>query len=148
MMSMQSSTHSSQMNTVGPAMSLRTSCCDLPQNEQYRVFFESGDLLMRTPAPDSRGASGRVYPPSVGWDKDHEWPLSRSRHVVTNARSMMGWHFASWQTQDLPPVSSGVGRFSTTSSTRPKSRLSSADMYVSRSSLRSIASSGWPVWRT
>ena len=31
---MQSSTHSSQMNTVGPAISLRTSCCDLPQNEQ------------------------------------------------------------------------------------------------------------------
>src|SRR5580658_3571626 len=53
MMSMQSSTHSSQMNTVGPAISLRTSCCDLPQNEQYRVFFESPDLLMRTPPPDA-----------------------------------------------------------------------------------------------
>ena len=34
MMSLHSSTHSSQMNTVGPAISLRTSCCDLPQNEQ------------------------------------------------------------------------------------------------------------------
>jgi hypothetical protein len=34
MMSMHSSTHSSQMNTVGPAMSLRTSCWLLPQNEQ------------------------------------------------------------------------------------------------------------------
>src|SRR5262245_45571661 len=33
-MSMHSSTHSSQMNTVGPAMSLRTSCWLLPQNEQ------------------------------------------------------------------------------------------------------------------
>ena len=31
MMSLHSSTHSSQMNTVGPAISLRTSCCDLPQ---------------------------------------------------------------------------------------------------------------------
>src|SRR5437762_13347234 len=41
MMSMHSSTHSSQMNTVGPAMSLRTSCWLLPQNEQYRVFLES-----------------------------------------------------------------------------------------------------------
>src|SRR5207302_10866797 len=41
MMSMQSSTHSSQMNTVGPAISLRTSCWLLPQNEQYNVFFES-----------------------------------------------------------------------------------------------------------
>ena len=34
MISMQSSTHSSQMNTVGPAMSLRTSCWLFPQNEQ------------------------------------------------------------------------------------------------------------------
>src|SRR5881628_3175465 len=40
-MSMHSSTHSSQMNTVGPAISLRTSCWLLPQNEQYSVFFES-----------------------------------------------------------------------------------------------------------
>src|SRR5579859_2352916 len=41
MMSMHSSTHSSQMKTVGPAISLRTSCWLLPQNEQYSVFFES-----------------------------------------------------------------------------------------------------------
>ena len=36
---MHSSTHSSQMNTVGPAISLRTSCWLLPQKEQYSVFF-------------------------------------------------------------------------------------------------------------
>src|SRR5690348_17822185 len=41
MISMQSSTHSSQMKTVGPAISLRTSCWLLPQNEQYSVFLES-----------------------------------------------------------------------------------------------------------
>src|SRR6516165_9875011 len=41
MMSMHSLTHSSQMNTVGPAMSLRTSCWLLPQKEQYSVLFES-----------------------------------------------------------------------------------------------------------
>src|SRR5688572_5203190 len=41
MISMQSSTHSSQMNTVGPAMSLRTSCWLFPQNEQYSVLLES-----------------------------------------------------------------------------------------------------------
>src|SRR5205809_6934381 len=34
MMSLQSSMHSSQMNTDGAAMSLRTSCWPLPQNEQ------------------------------------------------------------------------------------------------------------------
>src|SRR6185437_12243985 len=41
MMSMQSSTHSSQIKTVGPAISLRTSCWLLPQKEQYKVFLES-----------------------------------------------------------------------------------------------------------
>jgi hypothetical protein len=34
MISMHSSTHSSQMNTVGPAISLRTSCWLFPQKEQ------------------------------------------------------------------------------------------------------------------
>src|SRR5438046_5551753 len=34
MMSLQTSTHSSQMNTVGPAISLRTSFWSLLQNEQ------------------------------------------------------------------------------------------------------------------
>src|SRR5262245_32107491 len=38
MMSLHSSMHSSQMNTDGPAMSLRTSCWLLPQNEQYSSF--------------------------------------------------------------------------------------------------------------
>src|SRR5690606_24026751 len=46
MMSMHSSTHSSQMKTVGPAISLRTSCWLLPQNEQYSVFFESPPPLL------------------------------------------------------------------------------------------------------
>src|SRR5713101_1919154 len=41
MMSLHSSTHSSQMNTVGPAMSLRTSSWLLPQNEQKSEVFES-----------------------------------------------------------------------------------------------------------
>src|ERR1700730_5214238 len=41
MMSMQSSTHSSQMKTVGPAINFRTSCWLLPQKEQYSVFLES-----------------------------------------------------------------------------------------------------------
>src|SRR5476649_2163924 len=41
MMSMHNSTHSSQMNTVGPAINLRTSCWLLPQKEQYSVLLES-----------------------------------------------------------------------------------------------------------
>src|SRR5262252_3042254 len=46
MMSMQSSTHSSQMKTVGPAISLRTSCWLLPQNEQYNASLESDCPVM------------------------------------------------------------------------------------------------------
>src|SRR5437763_353451 len=45
MMSMHNSTHSSQMNTVGPAINLRTSCWLLPQNEQYSVFLASPSAL-------------------------------------------------------------------------------------------------------
>src|SRR5260221_9941094 len=55
MISMHSSTHSSQINTVGPAMSLRTSCWLLPQNEQYSVFLESPlpTLLISEPGQDT-----------------------------------------------------------------------------------------------
>src|SRR6266498_3839164 len=49
MMSLQTSTHSSQMNTVGPAMSLRTSFWSLLQKEHRRtsvspLFFTMGFL--------------------------------------------------------------------------------------------------------
>jgi hypothetical protein len=46
MMSMHNSTHSSQMNTVTPAMSLRTSCWLLPQNEQWSGFLGSPLLIV------------------------------------------------------------------------------------------------------
>src|SRR5207342_766698 len=48
MMSLQSSTHSSQMNTLGPAISLRTSCWLFPQNEQYRILLLSPDRPWRS----------------------------------------------------------------------------------------------------
>ena len=41
MMSIQSSTHSSQIKTVGPAISFLTSCWLFPQKEQYNVFLVS-----------------------------------------------------------------------------------------------------------
>src|SRR5688572_20364684 len=61
MMSMQSSTHSSQMKTVGPAISFLTSCWLLPQKEQYSVFFESLplDLVIATPSPAPAGCRAR-----------------------------------------------------------------------------------------
>src|SRR3954462_14905943 len=58
-MSMQSSTHSSQMNTVGPAMSLRTSCWLLPQKEQYRVLLLSPLAALVIVASHSPTASSR-----------------------------------------------------------------------------------------
>ena len=67
MMSMQSSTHSSQMKTVGPAISLRTSCWLLPQNEQYSVFLESlvPTLLIHCLRPTSLNRSISVLPPWI-----------------------------------------------------------------------------------
>src|SRR3954462_2327764 len=69
MMSMHSSTHSSQMNTVGPAMSLRTSCWLLPQNEQYSVLLESPlpTLLMANlHSIESRTAAARLIRSGYG----------------------------------------------------------------------------------
>src|SRR5579872_6802987 len=72
MMSMHSSTHSSQMNTVGPAISFRTSCWLLPQNEQYSVFFESvaPTLLMIF----SFGPKIQGYPRPTFWQFYHIRP--------------------------------------------------------------------------
>src|ERR1700733_13577429 len=55
MMSLQTSTHSSQMKTVGPAISLRTSYCAFLQNEQWysgcTAFLErSGFLRQNMPS--------------------------------------------------------------------------------------------------
>jgi hypothetical protein len=65
-MSMHNSTHSSQMNTVGPAMSLRTSCWLLPQNVQWSGVLVSPllTLLISEPRQDtshhSRDPAGRT----------------------------------------------------------------------------------------
>src|SRR3546814_8899673 len=48
MMSLHSFTHSSQMNTLGPAISLRTSCWLFPQKEQYRILLLSPERLCRS----------------------------------------------------------------------------------------------------
>jgi len=64
-----SSTHSSQMNTVGPAMSLRTSCWLLPQNEQYSVFLESLVPTLLIPFSVRRSASlDRSISAVPSWD--------------------------------------------------------------------------------
>src|SRR5579872_3877117 len=62
MMSMHSSTHSSQMNTVGPAISLRTSCWLLPQKEQYSVFLESVPVDLVTGSDPSSSAKSSFVP--------------------------------------------------------------------------------------
>src|SRR5262249_3021486 len=45
-MAMHNSTRPSQINTVGPAMSLSTSCWLLPQNEQWSGFLVSPLLTL------------------------------------------------------------------------------------------------------
>src|SRR4029077_7225553 len=74
MMSLHSSTHSSQMNTVGPAMSLRTSCWFLPQNEQKSIFLESPPAALlilalrqsQAPAPCSYSTPPARSLPTLG----------------------------------------------------------------------------------
>src|SRR5262245_66417171 len=79
MMSMHNSTHSSQMKTVGPAMSLRTSCWFLPQNEQRSGFLVSPPLTLlisetrqdtshhsRSPAGQTRLTHDREGQPRAG----------------------------------------------------------------------------------
>src|ERR671911_2815359 len=54
MMSLQTSTHSSQMKTVGPAMSLRTSFWSLLQNEQRRISPSPVFFTIKAPCPGLR----------------------------------------------------------------------------------------------
>jgi hypothetical protein len=61
-MSVHSSTHSAQMKTVGPAMSLRTSFWLLPQNEQKSVFFESLSPNLLISEPRKTGATPQYKP--------------------------------------------------------------------------------------
>src|SRR5438093_5610110 len=56
MMSLQTSTHSSQMKTVGPAMSFRTSFWSLLQNEHRRTSVSPDFFTMRQPCLSARGS--------------------------------------------------------------------------------------------
>ena len=64
MISIQSSTHSSQMNTVGPAISFFTSCWLLPQKEQNRVFLLSPFSVLSAMANSSPHHIRQVCKPS------------------------------------------------------------------------------------
>src|SRR5690606_7496140 len=55
MMSLQRSMHSSQMNTDGPAISLRTSCWFLPQKEQCKVLSSLEPFLSGIEISDQSG---------------------------------------------------------------------------------------------
>src|SRR5664279_1357960 len=65
MMSLQSSMHSSQMNTDGPAMSLRTSCWLLPQKEQYRSLSPEDFSAIQRPVGRSCWETLRALHPLV-----------------------------------------------------------------------------------
>src|SRR3954469_7815851 len=89
MMSMQSSTHSSQMKTVGPAINLRPSCWLLPQNEQYSVFLESlvPTLLIHVSVRGSISSARSPHParrPAQGSNRANSVPKKTLR-VISRA---------------------------------------------------------------
>src|SRR2546423_13682863 len=65
MISMHSPTHSSQINTVGPAMSLRSSCWLLPQNVQRSGFLVSPPLTLLISDPGQDTRAPRTMPVST-----------------------------------------------------------------------------------
>src|SRR5881392_497532 len=69
MMSLHSSMHSSQMNTLGPAMSFFTSCWLLPQKEQYSVF--SLEEPLRSAMEEMIKPKGRQARGGLGPLRDH-----------------------------------------------------------------------------
>src|SRR5678815_3321407 len=77
MMSLQTSTHSSQMKTVGPAMSFRTSFWSLLQKEHRRTSVSPFFLTIVRP-----GAARTSGPPAAGTRHGCLRPLPD--HVVNN----------------------------------------------------------------
>src|SRR5436853_5873780 len=93
MMSMHSSTHSSQMNTVGPAISLRTSCWLLPQNEQYSVFFSWAIRFSQPggPPPQSRSEpTPDRMPTTVAAAIQLNWESQTQSEHATGAQIKIG----------------------------------------------------------
>src|SRR5438094_2987211 len=87
MMSMHNSTHSSQINTVGPAMSLRTSCWLLPQNVQWSGFLVSPllTLFIRTPTryKSSQPVMPQAKPGSHTIEKVNHAPATPPPHQLS-----------------------------------------------------------------
>src|SRR5229473_1464483 len=99
MMSMHSSTHSSQMNTVGPAMSLRTSCWLLPQNEQWSEFFVSvpSALLILESGQDATRRSRNLASQTRAHTHGREGRHAPARMMSTEVRHPLpfyGWHLS------------------------------------------------------
>src|SRR5262245_51567491 len=65
MMSLHSATHSSQMNTRGPEISLRTSRRRFPQNEQWKSSIKE-EYCIRT-APRQAPSRGNYVDPRRPW---------------------------------------------------------------------------------
>src|SRR5262245_30008196 len=103
MMSMQSSTHSSQMKTVGPAISLRTSCWLLPQNEQYN------DARLREDHQPARKFA-------VGQSKSSVTPMGELALRTINGNAHVRSRLPPWRSRTnrpiLQPNSLQTGNFS------------------------------------
>src|SRR6185436_12980523 len=84
MMSLQTSTHSSQMNTVGPAISLRTSFWSLLQNEQRRISPSPVFLTMVVNPEASSYQLPAARDVSPDWLEAGSWKLEASCPLTNN----------------------------------------------------------------
>src|SRR5690606_12598078 len=120
MMSLHSSTHSSQMNTLGPAISLRTSCWLFPQNEQYRILLLSLERpcrssVMRSPIGISGGSGSRIAPgPRAASATGSGSPRAHAAAVGNGAAACSGGLDGVFRTAlehfvDQPVVARGLG---------------------------------------
>ena len=114
-MSLQSSTHSSQTYTEGPAMSFLTSCWLFPQKEQYSNFPLSPLPLFS--------------------------PITLPLFAVKLLLGSFQYNFFEHSSEERKNQS----RFVITESTNPYSAASVALIKLTRSVSRSITSRDWPV---
>src|SRR5579864_1064343 len=112
MISLQSSMHSSQMYTPGPATNFRTCSCVFPQNEHFRRSRSSPNLnidpaplwvyhLSATGGRDQLSWLDHVVDEAVilGFHRTHpEVPLRVALHALQRLCRMLGQHLV----EDLP----------------------------------------------
>jgi hypothetical protein len=81
------------MNTDGPAISFLTSCCDLPQNEQYRTFSLEPPFFSGMGAPGKKSVDDSARHRAVQQRKNSPFRAADHNFVSGGAgyRFSMTW---------------------------------------------------------